>query len=205
VKKPIKIVALCLTVVLALVALPSPVASQVGTDALKNCRDFAFSTEEDFVTTGPEPPDGNPIISDGDLLGVTRDATGAPSCTVCARNADLLGQGFDARADLGLDAVDVIDVDNYIVAFSTELDSPSADPVGFTAGDLLVTDDTGALYSNAIVILNTALTGQFAVTYDIGLDAVHLVGDSQEILSSPCRRLARDPQFPGGCCTRVTR
>lgn len=27
-----------------------------------------FSTEEDFVAQGPEPSDGNPIISDGDLL-----------------------------------------------------------------------------------------------------------------------------------------
>jgi hypothetical protein len=178
VKKSIKIVALCLTVVLALVALPSPVASQVGTDALKNCRDFAFSTEEDFLGQ-------DIVISDGDLLGVTRDATGAPSCTICARNADLLGQGFDAQADLGLDAVDVIDADNYIVAFSTELDSPSVDPIGFTAGDLLITKDTAtpSILPNAIVILNTALTGHFPVTYDIGLDAVHFVGDSQQILS----------------------
>ena len=49
---------------------------------LSLCADLAFSTEEDFVTQGPEPPDGNPIVSDGDLLG--------PGCVICARNSDLM-------------------------------------------------------------------------------------------------------------------
>lgn len=42
-----------------------------------------FSTEEDFVTQGPKPSDGNPIISDGDLL----NAAGY----VYMRNYELLG------------------------------------------------------------------------------------------------------------------
>lgn len=177
-KKSFKTLVLCLIIVMASVALPGLAASQVGTGELKYCKDFAFSTEEDFL--GPDI-----VISDGDLLGIVQSPTGAPDCHICARNADLLGQGFDARADLGLDAVDVIDADNYIVAFSTELDSPSVDPIGFTAGDLLVTMDTGGLFSNAIVILNTALTLNFQkpVNYDIGLDAIHFVGQPAEIIA----------------------
>jgi len=141
------------------------VRGQVGLEALKACREFAFSTEEDFVTQGNEPGDGNPIISDGDLLG--------PSCVVCARNFDLVGR-FDVTQDLGLDAADVIDVDDYLVAFSTELDSPHGDQ--FTAGDLLVT--------NGAIIANRALTYLFEVVgYDIGLDAVHFVGDREDIIA----------------------
>jgi hypothetical protein len=112
---------------------------------LKNCAEFAFSTEEDFVTHGPEPSDGIPIISDGDLLG--------PGCTVCARNQDLLAQTFDVTQDLGLDAADVIHVERYLVAFSTELDSPHGSQ--FTAGDLLVT--------NGLIIPNIALTYRFGI------------------------------------------
>jgi len=128
------------------------------------CRELAFSTEEDFVTWGPKPPDGNPIISDGDLLG--------PNCEVCARNLDLVGR-FDVSDDLGLDAADVIDVESYLVAFSTELDSPNTGQ--FTAGDLLVT--------NGAIIANVALTHLFEVGYDIGLDAIHFVGDTEKIIA----------------------
>ena len=138
------------------------------------CRKMAFSTEEDFVTQGPEPPDGNPIISDGDLLG--------EGCVVCARNADLL-QAFtvpvithvvpNVTVDLGLDAVDIIDVDRYLVAFSTELDSPNTGQ--FTAGDLLIT--------NGAVIPNAALLYGFHLRrVDLGLDAVHFVGESSRII-----------------------
>jgi len=70
-----------------------------------------FSTEEDFVTQGPNPSDGNPIISDGDLL----NATGY----VYMRNHELLGV-FKVGFDLGLDAVDIIDIEDHFVAFSTE-------------------------------------------------------------------------------------
>ena len=150
----------------AILLLPAgPVSGQVGQDSLAACREMAFSTEEDFVTQGPEPPDGNPIISDGDLLG--------PNCVVCARNLDLV-QGFDVTMDLGLDAADIIDVDTYLVAFSTELDSPNLGQ--FTAGDLLVTNGT--------IIPNVALLYQFDIpTADLGLDALHFVGDAQSIVA----------------------
>jgi hypothetical protein len=174
-KKRIRILVL-LVVLPAILLIPAgPVASQVGPDALKNCTELAFSTEEDFVTGGPEPPDGNPIISDGDLLGIVHNPTGAPTCAVCARNADLLAGTFDVTVDLGLDAADVIDVEAYLVAFSTELDSPNnaGAIIQFTAGDLLIT--------NGAVIPNVALTHLFGVGYDIGLDAVHFVGSLEAI------------------------
>ncbi|MFN2129040.1 MAG: hypothetical protein ACK2VD_00830 [Anaerolineae bacterium] len=157
---------------LLLLASPVMVASKVGPDALKDCRELAFSTEEDFVTQGPEPVDGNPIISDGDLLGLTRDASGAVRCVVCARNADLT-EGFDipAAVDLGLDAADVLDVDAYLVAFSTELASSTAGQ--FSGGDLLITDGT--------IIPNQALTYKWGVSHDVGLDAIHFVGPADGI------------------------
>jgi len=124
-----------------------------------------FSTEEDFVTQGPEPGDGNPIISDGDLL----ISTG----TVYMRNYDLL-KPFRIKEDLGLDAVDVIDVEKRIVAFSTELDHPKG---MFTAGDLLAT--------NGAIIPNVALLAMFRIPqkYDLGLDAVQFIGAPDAIVS----------------------
>jgi hypothetical protein len=162
------------------------VASQVGRDALKHCKDFAFSTEEDFVTQGPEPPDGNPIISDGDLLG--------PGCVVCARNADLMPVQWEIADDLGLDAADVIDVDTYLVAFSTELDGQPWSPVHFTAGDLLVT--------NGVIVPNQVLTYRWSqgqgVPYDIGLDAVQFVGDPANIVAFlGAAATAQQPITPG--------
>lgn len=132
-------------------------------ETLMACRGAFFSTEEDFVTQGPEPADGNPIISDGDLLG--------PGCVVFARNRELLAV-FKSDQDLGLDAADVVDADRPLVAFSTELD----DPLGrFTAGDLLVT--------NGAVIPNRALLANFDIEKrsDLGLDAVHFVGNPDRI------------------------
>jgi hypothetical protein len=150
---------------------PNPVSSQVGPLALVGCREMAFSVEQDFPTWGPEPPDGDPIISDGDLLGLVQ-ITGGFQGFVCARNADLL-QGFDVNEDIGLDAVDVIDVDSYIVAFSTELNSPNLGQ--FTAGDLLVTNDA--------IIPNKALVYTYDPTiHDLGLDALHFVGEKEDIL-----------------------
>ena len=163
-RKSIRIIALSVVLMVTLLLRGGIVRGQVGTEALGACREFAFSTEEDFVTWGPEPPDGNPIISDGDLLG--------PNCEVCARNLDLVGR-FDVSDDLGLDAADVIDVESYLVAFSTELDSPNTGQ--FTAGDLLVT--------NGAIIANVALTHLFEVGYDIGLDAIHFVGDTEKIIA----------------------
>jgi hypothetical protein len=157
------VIVLALVLVLTLLLSPSPAMSQVGPDALANCRQLAFSTEEDFRS-------GETIISDGDLLGILTDPTGARRCEICARNADLL-QGFDVTQDLGLDAADVLDIELYRVAFSTELDSPNLGQ--FTAGDLLIT--------NVTIIPNQALTYKFLVGYDIGLDAVHFVGSLENI------------------------
>ena len=121
-----------LLVLVALIPL-GPVAGRPS-QLPPTCQDLAFSTEEDFVTWGPEPPDGNPVISDGDLLS----SSAAAGCLICARNAELLAV-FQVPFDLGLDAADVIDVEGALVAFSTELDSPNSSPEGiqFTAGDLL--------------------------------------------------------------------
>ncbi|MFC2095867.1 hypothetical protein ACFLSW_05475 [Candidatus Bipolaricaulota bacterium] len=153
-----------LGLLLLLVFIAGSVVAQVGREALSNCGGMVFSTEEDFITQGPEPADGNPIISDGDLLGL--------GCVVCARNADLL-QAFKVTVDLGLDAVDIIDVESYLIAFSTELDSPL--PGQFSAGDLLTT--SGA------VIPNAALLAQFDLRDgDLGLDAIHFVGETGRII-----------------------
>ena len=136
--------------------------AQADTQALNACAEFAFSTEEDFVTQGPIPPDGNPIISDGDLL--------SKSGSVCLRNKQLLAK-WELDRDLGLDAADVIDVKSSMVAFSTELD----DPMGrFKSGDLL--------FTNGAVIPNLALLASFQVDHDMGLDAVHFVGNPEAIL-----------------------
>lgn len=142
-------------------ALLKPVAGQIS-ELPQSCADFAFSTEEDFVTQNLGATSGSAIISDGDLLGAS---------VVCARNRDLL-QAFGVEFDLGLDAADVIDTSQFLVAFSTELASPQAGQ--FKEGDLLITNGT--------VIPNLALTQQFNINYDIGLDAVHFVGEKQQII-----------------------
>jgi hypothetical protein len=118
------------------------------------------------VTQGPEPPDGNPIISDGDLLSMDG--------RICARNIDLT-HNFDIAGlqDLGLDAVDILDFDTALVAFSTELDSPNVGQ--FTAGDLL--------FTNGGIIPNHALVELFNISHDIGLDAVHFIGLDRDILN----------------------
>jgi hypothetical protein len=129
-------------------------------------RKLFFSTEEDFVTQGPEPPDGNPIISDGDLL--------CSDCTVFARNRELLA-AFQTQLDLGLDAADVIDAEakKPLVAFSTERKDPQR---RFTDGDLLAT--------NGAVIPNIALLASFGISrIDLGLDAVHFIGDKEAIVA----------------------
>lgn len=122
-----------------------------------------FSTEEDFVTRGPEPPDGNPIISDGDLL--------TPG-TVYMRNSELLAK-FQVDFDLGLDAADVIDVRRRLVAFSTELDHPKG---LFTAGDLLATN--GAILPNAALLAAFNLPPEL----DLGLDAIHFMGKQEAVI-----------------------
>jgi hypothetical protein len=151
-----------------------PLAEAVGRQPQlpQYCTDLLFSTEEDFLTQGPTPSDGNPIISDGDLLGLEFGATGV-NCAVCARNADLL-QNFNVGVDLGLDAVDLVDSETFLIAFSTELNSPNDGQ--FTHGDLLVT--------NGAIIPNQALTFAFeheTIEYDLGLDAVLFIGEADLI------------------------
>lgn len=130
-------------------------------DQLGACDEFAYSTEEDFLTQGPTPPDGNPLISDGDLLSRFGD--------LCARNWELL-QPWEIKEDLGLDAVDLHFGETQIAIFSTELDDPQG---RFTEGDLLTT--AGA------IIPNQALLTAFQVGHDLGLDALHLVGDPHNL------------------------
>jgi hypothetical protein len=155
---------LLLVLILGMFGLPQLVHGQANYP-LDNCGRGAFSTEEDFMMTKGEPYDGNPYISDGDLL--------SQSGQVCARNADLLvnfNPAGVAAADLGLDAVDVLNLPGRLVAFSTELD----DIFGkFTAGDLL--------FTSGGVIPNQALLWPFGIRYDIGLDAVHFVGADDAI------------------------
>ena len=56
-----RVFAVVVVLSLLLILTPIPVASKVGPDALASCAELAFSTEEDFITQGPEPIDGNPI------------------------------------------------------------------------------------------------------------------------------------------------
>lgn len=152
-------VVLLTTMLLGLALVPSQlVYGQVSVGTLADCVRIAFSTEEDFIAHDAA---GNAIyVSDGDLL--------SPDGVICARNWDLVHDAFDVDQDVGLDAVDVLSVENDLVAFSTELDSPHGN---FTAGDLLAT--------NGAVIPNVALVMPFGLYYDIGLDAVHfMVGDT---------------------------
>lgn len=150
-------------------------------DDATQCRGLLFSTSEDFRNRGPEPPDGNPIISDGDLLAWDV----AAGVRLCRRNARLIRQFDIAGVDLGLDAVWSLDEQRSVIAFSTELDSPNTGQ--FRAGDLLF--DVGG------VIPNAALLASFDVprSLDLGLDAVTLIGEED-----PIRRLielARNGQF----------
>ncbi|MFQ5854558.1 MAG: hypothetical protein ACE5LU_02785 [Anaerolineae bacterium] len=158
--------------------LPAPpTASLAQANPLEACEGGAFSTEEDFMMLEGEPFDGDPYISDGDLL--------SSDGQVCARNADLLAAFYAATAppaDLGLDAADILGVTDRLVAFSTSLD----DPFGkFTAGDLL--------FTNGAIIPNSALVAPFGITHDIGLDAVHFVGTSENIRQFVNRAREVDP------------
>lgn len=155
-----------LTMLLAVNAGPQSPTTGQSPFRLADCTNLGFSVEEDFATQGPLPADGNPIISDGDLLG--------PYGRICARNQQLLA-AFAARAalqDLGLDAADIISIKGNLVAFSTEVDDPQG---RFTAGDLLTT--WGITISNAVLLTN------FVVQGDVGLDGIHIVGDTQRIIA----------------------
>lgn len=152
-----------LLLLLPLVLVGSQVAMGQSPGALTACKDFAFSTEEDFLSHGPTPADGNPIISDGDLL--------SRSGAVCLRNRQIL-LPWEVQVDLGLDSVDVISVEKNLVSFSTELDDPFA---RFTAGDLLSTWGS-AIPNRALLIL-------FQVAPDRGLDAIQWIGGEDRIVA----------------------
>lgn len=156
----ISLIVLLVGVMVLAVAAPLH-AQDFPLSELANCRGGAFSTEEDFMMQENEPYDGNPYISDGDVL--------SPSGDLCARNAELL-RIFQVSDDLGLDALHIMlnlqGENEHVVAFSTELDDPNGN---FTAGDLL--------FTNGGVIPNRVLMRPFGVAYDIGLDAVHLLGE----------------------------
>jgi len=159
--------------VIALVLAFVAAAPELVAQDLSGCQEFAFSTEEDFLTQGPVPPDGNPVISDGDLLGLSFSPT--THTTLCARNSFLL-QPFGVTVDLGLDAVDIISLEPTYIAFSTELNSTEQGQ--FSAGDLLIT--------SGIVIPHNRLTYSFLATSDgpdLGLDAVHFVGTVPNIIA----------------------
>ena len=175
--KKMLVVTTLLLLLLGMLVL-SPVAMGQKDFPLENCRAGAFSTEEDFMMTQGEPHDGDPYISDGDLL--------SPSGQLCARNADLLlnfNPAGVASADLGLDAVDILEFEERLVAFSTSLD----DVFGkFSAGDLLFTDGG--------MIPNSALVANHGIKHDIGLDAVQLIGKPENIRSFVNRVREADPQ-----------
>ena len=86
-------------------------------DPMEKCRRLAFSTEEDFMMTDGKPSDGDPYISDGDLL--------SPLGDVCMRNRQLLQRFAPAGAlypsDLGLDGLDILNVEKKIIAFFTQI------------------------------------------------------------------------------------
>ncbi len=164
-KHQILTVAVLTLLLLAVVGPPS--AGQQPTFPLHHCARGCFSTEQSFITHGPDPYDGNPLVSDGDLLSLNGQ--------VCARNADLLRAFYPegrVPADLGLDAVDVLDIETKLVAFSTEIDDPRG---RFTAGDLL--------FTNGGILPNSALVFPFGIKHDIGLDAVHFVGAKAQLVS----------------------
>lgn len=142
--------------VLVWAAPPALSARAQGDYPLELCREAGFSTEEDFMMREGKAYDGDPYVSDGDVL--------SPNGQVCVRNRDLL-QRFGVREDLGLDALDILAVDERLVAFSTELDSPHGN---FGAGDLL--------FTNGASIPNAALLFRFDIPLDLGLDGVHFVG-----------------------------
>jgi hypothetical protein len=154
-----RVMALVLLLILAI--MPANSSQSQSPFNLADCREAAFSTEEDFLTQAGAPADGNPIISDGDLL--------SRNGTICARNRQLV-HALDVTQDLGLDAVDVIDIREELIAFSTELDSPHGN---FTAGDLLT--------NKGAAIPNSALMAAFGQHPDLGLDALHFVGETRPI------------------------
>lgn len=80
---------------------------------------------------------------------------------------------FNVPYDLGLDAAYVIDKEDGLVAFSTELDHPKG---LFTAGDLLATN--GAILPNSALLILFGIPREL----DLGLDALHFTGERKAII-----------------------
>lgn len=139
--------------------------------AFPDCTGLVYSTEEDFLSIAGEKYDGNPIVSDGDLISFDQ-ASG--STAVCARNAELIPrQLIEIPRSLGLDAVDVIMPEEGWIAFSTELDE-SFDLFGH--GDILF--PTGIVIPQEVLIFRFKLRGEY------GLDAVHFTGERNRIIEA---------------------
>lgn len=159
---------LAFTMVILALPIPKPAMAQAAPASypLERCERGAFSVEEDFTMQEGEPYDGDPYVSDGDVLSMDGQ--------VCARNQDLLAPFFGERytPDLGLDALDIINIPERLVAFSTELDDPDG---AFSSGDLL--------FTNGSAIPNLALVAAFDIKYDIGLDGVQLMGERENVLA----------------------
>ncbi len=165
-KTPIAVLLIVLTALgLPVASASAPAVEPAATPPISLCATSAFSTEEDFMARDVKIFDGNQHVSDGDVL--------SPTGQVCMRNANLTAAWFVGAVapDLGLDALDILDTDRPIVAFSTEVDHPAG---AFTAGDLLFTPGW--------VIPNIALVKPFNITWDIGLDGVQFIGKMTDIL-----------------------
>jgi hypothetical protein len=164
-----RFVLLAMLLALVLTWLPAPAFAEADappTYPLEACEKGAFSVEEDFEMQEGKAYDGDPTVSDGDVLSTDGQ--------VCARNRDLLVAFSPAGAllpDLGLDALDILDIPQRLVAFSTEIDHPAG---LFTSGDLLVT--------NGAVIPNLVLVHAFGIDHDIGLDGVQLFGKAENVV-----------------------
>ncbi|MSP12341.1 MAG: hypothetical protein EXR62_05215 [Chloroflexi bacterium] len=155
------------------------VAAQGSREHMAHCQGGSFSTEQSFMSRSENKPyDGNPWISDGDLLSLDG--------TLCARNADLTRVYSATGAplpDLGLDAVDILETstpvtatNHFLVAFSTEIDEPNDK---FTEGDLLATNGT-IIPNEALVFL--FFTQQDLKPYNVGLDELKFIGQPENIL-----------------------
>lgn len=142
------------------------------------CVGTLFSTEEDFMSPVGERHDGNPVISDGDLLAL--DAVSG-QVRICARNHDLLRPGVMVEVEqaLGLDAVDAILPGQGLIAFSTELDEQFG---RFGHGDVL--------FPNGTIIPNAVLVARFQLADNVGLDALQFTGKREAILEAV--KLARE-------------
>ena len=169
--------------VLAICAAAMMAFSMSGTaahaqNAIQSCDGLLFSTSEDFTMRGAEPPDGNPIVSDGDLLAFNPLAG---FTTICRRNQELLRPYDIKEVDLGLDAVATVGQKRDVIAFSTELDSIHGQ---FTAGDLLFRSSMAGI--NGMIIPNSALLARTSIRgrYDIGLDAVAFTGEHESVLEA---------------------